>query len=262
MSGDIGEGVAQEELKKEPDEAATPEASRLIVICWLGSHDPPLKCIESWAAFHPASKGWGLRLVRNDQGWLNQKAIDATADLGARADMIRFECLEAALLPTICVDADVECLQALDAVNASDKPITDFFTAPAFATFESEVARPGLISTAFMGGMPGAAFWRKCVEEVAMVDIDALKAAKTPATLVGSGLLTRVAQGFVKDKFVVHSSRVVNYEYVTSVKSSARGAIYGRHGWGSARSYNNLRQIPCQCTICRNQFPAWRSPWG
>jgi len=255
------EDIGKEKKDEEPKEVA-PEVSRFIVIVWIGPHDPPLKCIESWATFHPASKGWGLRLVRNDQGWLNQKVIDAVSDLGAKADMIRFEILEMATVPTICVDADVECTQALDALNASDKPITDFFTSPAFASFESEVVKPGLISTAFMGGMPGAAFWRKCVDEVAKVDPATLKAAKIPAELVGSGLLTRVAQGFAKDKFVVHPSRVVNYEYVTGVKSPARGAAYGLHRFGTAKTYNTMRQWPCNCAICRAQAPSWRPSWG
>jgi len=237
--------------------------SKIIVIPWVGPHDPPTKCIDSWKDNHPEKNGWKFMVVTSEEGWENQAVIDALVDYGSKADVIRYEVLAALGVPGVCVDADVECTQALDATGPTGKPLTEFFAPEAFASYEGEVVVPGVVSTAIMGGRPGAAFWRKCVEEVGKLDLDEIKSRKRGAAdLVGSGLLTRLAKDFTaRDKFTIFSSKVVNPIHSSGVKTVARGPGYGMHYWGTAKTYNTIRPWQCQCAVCRTQLPSWRLPW-
>lgn len=258
--------IGKEDMQPAPQTSgAQGPKSKLMAIIWVGPHDPPIKCIDSWKDAHLESKGWRFRVVTSDQGWRNQRVIDGLTDWGAKADCIKYEILEALGIPGVCVDADIECLQPLDAETPAGRSITEFFPSgmEAFASYESETAVPGLISTAFIGGVPGAAFWRRCVEEVGEIDLEdkRLKKLGGAAELVGSGLLTKVAKEISRDKLTVHSSRVVNPIHSSGVRSPMRGANYGNHYWGTCKTYNTLRKWPCQCPVCRGAAPSWRLPW-
>jgi hypothetical protein len=240
---------------------------KLMTVVWVGPHDPPVRCIDSWKDIYEPL-GWKFCISTSIDGWQNQAVIDALTDWGSKADVIRYEILEAH--GGVTVDADIECGLQLDTEGPNGKPFVDFSSSDAFATYESEIATPGVVSTALMGGVPGALIWRRCIEEIAKLDPADPGLKKNASALVGCGLLTRLVKEIPKEKFVVHTSRVVNYEHPSNIKVTVKAAgglvrnipIYGRHLWGTAKTYNTMRKWPCQCAECRMIFPAWRPPWG
>jgi hypothetical protein len=221
---------------------------RRITVIWVGGHDPPMKCIDSWKSMHPA---WSFNVVTDDRGWENQSVIDRIQDPSGKAECIRFEVLRD--VGGFVVDADSECVRALDSLGA------DFLEHQAVAAYENETVRPGRIACNFLGAVPDAAVFRECVAEVSRIDPTAGPAWQ----LCGPDLLTRVvhARRFGRDDLMIYPAMMFNPNHFSGAAAPGHHPIFAKHYWAGVGGYNSLRRWPCQCTACRSNFSMYNAPW-
>ena len=106
---------------------------------WVGDESKrPDNCIQTWRDHHP---DWEFRIWGNAEldslAWLNRDHMAAMAERewNGVADLMRWEILYAN--GGVLFDADSTCLKPLDDA---------LLDCPAFACWESEIARPGLIA--------------------------------------------------------------------------------------------------------------------
>lgn len=221
--------------------------SKTLHIVWVGPHDPPADCIDSWKKYHTQDAGWEVVIHRDHTGWANTRNIDVRAakrEWNGVCDAIRYEIL--CKMGGIVVDADSECLQSLD----------DRFLEPdAWAVYEHEQARPGIIACGAMGGVQGGEFYRAVFEASLAADphVMAWKA-------LGPGLLTDVAKRV--QGLTIFPAKTFIPEHFTGAKANGEGPIFARQHWGSTKTsgYNALRKFGCRCRECN--ISALRPPWG
>ena len=126
---------------------------------WVGDESKrPDNCIQSWAKLNPDYEIviWGNTAL-SEYSWVNKKHMDAmySRELAGVADLMRYEILfnEGG----IALDADSLCL----------RPLEDWLLEPAaFAAWEHEHIRPGLIAAGAMGAEPGNEFFGACVKRL------------------------------------------------------------------------------------------------
>lgn len=221
---------------------------KIISIVWVGPHLPPTEMIDSWAKKH--SEEWLILPWKDHTGWQNQEQINARArrnEWNGVADCMRYEILYK--FGGFAVDADSECLKALDAGPE------DFLSSDtALAAYESELVRPGIIGCGFLGAPKGHPFFKACIDEVATQD-PGLMAWKA----VGPQLMGRVTAKMPNDIKVV-PAKLFNPVHYTGTKAAGDQEPYASQGWGSTKSYNPLRKRGCTCAICAVQMI--RCPWG
>jgi mannosyltransferase OCH1-like enzyme len=123
-----------------------------IHVVWVGDPDlEPINCINTWRTLHPQ---WQIRVWGNDDwengDWLNgyhMRAFAKTGQLCGVADLMRWEIL--LTHGGVAIDADSICLATLpDWLRQCEL----------FASWESEVAAPGLISNGVVGAKPDNSF--------------------------------------------------------------------------------------------------------
>ena len=189
---------------------------------WIGPLPPPAEMIDTWRRAHP---DWEHRLWTNEKGWENQAAIDAMPEWNGKADIMRYEIL--AKHGGVALDADSICVRKLS---------ESLLQHEAFACYENEIARPGLIACGAMGGVPGAPIWKACIEACKIAD------TTQPAWFcVGPGLLTRVAS-------TVHGLHVLPARsfiprHFSGVDAPGNATIYAAQKWGSTVGYDKFREV-------------------
>ena len=208
---------------------------RIIHAVWIGPKPPPTKLLDTWFALNPAweFRLWnsdkvqsyvsttraGAVLVPSDTPWPVQAQIDQMSELNGRADMMRFCIL--AKWGGVYVDADEECLLPLD---------ERFCQHEAWACWENETCRPGVVATTVLGAMPGARLFVDLVERIPSCDLRRAAAWET----VGPSFLTRVA----KDHPELHMFPARHFlpEHYTGTKAPGNAELFGRHHWGNTQA--------------------------
>jgi hypothetical protein len=200
---------------------------KIIHSIWIGPLPTPRQMIDSWAAMNP---GWEHRVWRDHTGWRNQALIDALPEWNGKADVMRVEILER--FGGVHVDAD----------SIAVAPLGDsLLDCDCFLTAENETCRPGTLSGAFMGSVPGGAFIRECVEKIGARDPKVI-AWKS----VGPDFLTGIAKGH-PELVVLPSGCFFPMHYTGAV--GVGGPTYGEHVWGNTTgSYE--RPAGVSCVIC------------
>ncbi len=204
---------------------------KTIHIIWVGDQRrKPQNCINTWQRRNP---DWTVRVWGNEElanyGWVNARHMREMAprELNGVADMMRWEILynEGGFV----VDADSVCVRPLDDWLAK---------AEAFACWESEIARPGLIAAGYVGAVPGNPFIGQIVldiqNEATVTDRPAWQSVG-PLRLTQSHALYRYAG------LTVWPSHFFIPEHFTGVRYEGGGAIYAHQEWASTRcTYDSL----------------------
>jgi mannosyltransferase OCH1-like enzyme len=190
---------------------------RTIHQIWIGPKPPPLALMQTWADMNPSFE---VRLWRSEKGFRNQAAIDAMRDWNGKADLMRYEILLEH--GGLHIDADSEALRPLG---------DEVLVHESWATYENELACPGLITGAFMGCVPGSKFMAELVEKAPdrNLDIGLLAAWRS----VGPELVTEVAKDH--PELHVYPSNAFNPEHHTGEKGLGDVVPYGRHLWGNTK---------------------------
>lgn len=206
---------------------------KLFHFIWVGDDGKrPDNCIRTWIDRHP---GWEFRLWGNDElegcDWTNAAHMAAMLprELNGVADMMRWEILRQH--GGIVVDADSICTRPLD---------DDLLDCPAFACWESEIARPGLIAAGYFGCEPGNAFVSAIVDDIAASpSVVEDMAWKT----VGPQRLTDCYRKFQYTPLRIYPSHYFIPRHFTGLTYEGAGPVYAHQLWGSTlQTYDDIHQ--------------------
>lgn len=196
---------------------------RALHIVWIGDEGlRPASNIESWRRLNPALplREWGnADFAKTEWRLKNHMRQLWSRELAGVADLMRYEILfnEGG----ITIDADSLCLRPLD----------DFlFEHDPFASWENEIARPGLISNAFVGAQRGneliGAILGEIVSEHTLTDRMAWQAT-------GPLRLTQCVQRLRYANLTIFPSHFFAPQHFTGQRYTGSGRIYCDHQWSS-----------------------------
>jgi Mannosyltransferase OCH1 and related enzymes len=200
---------------------------------WVGDESKrPDNCIDTWRAAHP---DWEFRLWGNAEldgrSWVNTPHIAQMRDreLNGVADMMRWEILLEH--GGIVFDADSICSRPLD---------NELLDCEAFACWESEIARPGLIAAGYFGCQAGNPFVKQIIEDIAASpSVVEDMAWKT----VGPQRLTDCYRKFRYTPLRIYPSHYFIPRHFTGLTYEGGDVVYAHQLWGSTlRSYDKMHQ--------------------
>lgn len=204
---------------------------KIIHFIWVGDEAKrPDNCIQTWVDRHP---DWDIRLWGNEEldgdAWINRDHMMAMREreLNGVADLMRWEILHAH--GGIVLDADSICLAPLDDA---------LLDCPAFACWENEIARPGLIAAGYFGCEPGNAFVGQIITDIAAEpSVVHDMAWKT----VGPQRLTDAYRTHRYSPLRIYPSHYFIPQHFTGLLYEGNGPIYAHQLWGSTRqAYDEL----------------------
>ncbi len=200
-------------------------------IIWVGDETKrPDNCIATWVERNP---DWSVHVWGNEDlaeyGWINARHMRSMAERewNGVADLMRWEILynEGGFV----VDADSVCV----------RPLADWLLeAEAFACWENELARPGLIAAGYVASTPQNPFFGQIVldlkdEPVVTSDL----AWKTVGPL-------RLTQSYLRYRYTgltIHPSHYFIPQHYSGTKYHGSGVVFARQHWASTvRNYDWL----------------------
>jgi mannosyltransferase OCH1-like enzyme len=211
---------------------------RILHFTWIGDESKrPDNCIQTWRDHHP---GWEIRIWGNDDlklhgWWLGEEMMFMRdRELNGVADMMRWQILWE--YGGIVVDADSICLQRLR---------SSMLRHEAFACWENEMVRPGLIAAGYVGSEPGVDFWKKVARDIKgsgimRPDRHSMMAWQTVGPL-------RLTESYRKHRY--HNLHIFPSHYFipthcTGLTYTGRGPVYADQLWGSTKqSYDTLHTL-------------------
>lgn len=206
---------------------------KLMHFIWIGDDSKcPTNCMDTWRAMNP---DWEFLVWGNDdlagQDWFNSDHMTAMAHLewAGVADMMRWEILHAK--GGVIFDADSVALRPLD----------DYLLdCEAFACWENEIARPGLIATGAFGCQAGNEFIAQIIRDIHDdPDICASKAWKKTGPL----RLTQSHQKYRYAPLRIYPSHYFIPRHFTGQVYDGPGPVYADQLWGSTlRAYDELHK--------------------
>jgi mannosyltransferase OCH1-like enzyme len=204
---------------------------RTLHLIWVG--DPtrrPSRCIQSWIDHHP---DWTLKVWGNEElgarAWINADHMRAMSarEWNGVADMMRWEILldEGGVL----VDADSFC----------DRALPDWILeCEAFACWENELARPGLIAAGYFGSIPGTPFLARLVEDIRLKPTVVDRMAWET---VGPLHLTETWKKAQYGNLTILPSHFFIPRHFTGLLYTGGGPVFARQEWGSTlHTYDRL----------------------
>lgn len=198
---------------------------------WVGDDSKrPDNCIQTWRDRHP---DWEFRMWGNSElegrSWINRDHMAAMRlrELNGVADMMRWEILHEQ--GGVVFDADSICVRPLD---------DELLACEAFACWESEIVRPGLIAAGYFGCGAGNAFVQQIIEDIAaspsVVDDMAWKT-------VGPLRLTECYRKFQYTPLRIYPSHYFIPRHFTGLTYEGTGPIYAHQLWGSTlKTYDEI----------------------
>ena len=202
---------------------------------WVGDENKrPNNCIDTWIQHNT---GWHIKIWGNssliEKKWVNAHHMQEIAkfELNGLADLMRWEILydEGGIL----VDADSICVRPLE---------EHFLDNEAFACWENEVARPGLIAAGYFGCHAGNAFVGQIINDIFSEEsVTNEMAWKT----VGPQRLTDSYRKYNYQSLKIFPSHFFIPEHFSGVVYNGHGDIYAYQEWASTRnSYDELHLKP------------------
>ncbi|HEU4621407.1 MAG TPA: glycosyltransferase [Burkholderiaceae bacterium] len=204
---------------------------KIIHIIWVGDETKrPDNCIRTWVELNPT---WTVKVWGNEDlatvGWVNARHMREMAkrELNGVADLMRWEILYAE--GGFVVDADSVCVHPLD---------DELCHAEAFACWENEIARPGVIAAGYVAAQPNNPFIGQIV-----IDLQAERSVvDRPAWMsVGPMRLTDAHRMHKYANLTIHPSHYFIPRHYTGLAYTGPGKVYADQIWGSThRSYDEL----------------------
>jgi glycosyltransferase involved in cell wall biosynthesis len=191
---------------------------------WVGNPAlRPTTFIQSWAQCHP---GWDLRVWDNEdllgRNWVNAKHLRTMVQeqqwCGV-ADLMRWELLQE--LGGVFLDADSLCLRPL-----SD----DLLENDAFACWENELERPGLIATGYLGACPGDPLIARIISDLSRIPS---VSGQQAWSCVGPKRLTDTWRDLRYDRLTIYPSHHFIPRHYSGRVYHGSGAVYADQSWGS-----------------------------
>ena len=200
---------------------------------WVGDETRrPDNCIDTWREHHP---DWTVRVWGNAEldglPWINRHHMDAMRlrEWNGVADLMRWEIVLAH--GGIVIDADSVCVRRLDEA---------LLDCPAFACWENEMVRPGLIAAGYFGAEPANPLVARIIADIAdapsVVDDMAWKT-------VGPQRLTDTYRAYRYSPLRIYPSHYFIPQHFTGVAYEGADPVYAHQLWGSTRGvYDQLHR--------------------
>jgi GT2 family glycosyltransferase len=202
---------------------------KIIHQIWIGNKSPPpLPLIQTWISKNPDYEHilWNESEIEK-RGFIFecQTKIDLCQELCGKADIMRLEILWK--YGGIYLDADSICIEPLD---------DSLLEKPAFATFENENARKGLVANGNMGFVPKHPLCRDLMDWILSDEsTEPISNLRAWASL-GPALLTRFLNSGKYSDFCVFPSHLFLPVHFTGSSYDGHRKVYAHQLWGS--NYN------------------------
>jgi mannosyltransferase OCH1-like enzyme len=209
---------------------------KIIHQIWIGPLDAPLEMMKTWKDKHPDFEYifWNEAEIEKRNMVFNcQSKIDIMKEINGQADIMRWEILYQ--YGGYFVDADSICIE----------PFDDYFNNKiAFATYENEVVRDGLIATGTMGFIPNHRLCGDIIDWINTEEFDEMNKTVRAWATVGPGLLTRFLKtGNYKD-FSVYPSHCFLPIHFTGLSYKGHKKVYAYQAWGTAnKNYDKMNSM-------------------
>lgn len=202
---------------------------------WIGEKPMPSKFMDTWRDKHPDFEyiRWTEQeCERRGMQFICNRAIHDMTEINGKADIMRWEILYQ--YGGVFVDADSLCLEPLDPA----------FLVGAFAGFEQEKVRPGLVATGTMGFPPKHPLCKDAIAWILKNDVSPERTHMRAWKTVGPGLLTRILNNGRYPHFNVYPSYFFLPVHHSGLTYDGHGKVYAYQAWGSTHlNYDTMNQI-------------------
>ena len=192
---------------------------------WIGDVSAPSNHMDTWKNKnkHMDYIRWNeSEIVKRNMKFQCQAKIDDMSEINGKADIMRWEILYH--YGGVFLDADSICIESIDNTLLSTK---------AFAGWEQEKVRPGLIATGTMGFPPKHPLVKAAIDWILTNDINVERTNKRAWITVGPGLLTRIYNTGLYNDLTIFPSYSFLPIHATGLEYKAHGKIYAFQEWGS-----------------------------
>ena len=209
---------------------------KIIHQIWIGPKTPPTKFMNTWKEKNPEFTyiRWNEEEIKTRLLKLRCKEkIQEIEEMCGKADILRLEILYE--YGGIYIDADSICIEPIDDLLMNTK---------AFASYEHEEIRKGLISNGTIGFPPKHPLIKKALEWIENNDVSQKKTGKRAWMTVGPTLLTKMYNsGLFKDVTIFPSYFFIPIHY-TNREYKGHGKVYAYQEWGSSKqNYSIMNNI-------------------
>jgi len=209
---------------------------KIIHQIWIGPKPAPTNLMNSWKNKHPDFEYilWNEEEIQKRQLVLScDQQIALIPEINGKADIIRWEILYK--YGGYFVDADSICIEPFDEYFANKT---------AFATYENENVRTGLIATGTMGFIPNHPICRDIIQWIKSAESYNLIKETRAWYSVGPGLLTKMLETGKYPDFSVYPSHCFLPIHFTGPEYEGHKKVYGYQEWGTAKqSYDTMNSV-------------------
>ena len=225
---------------------------KIIHQIWIGPKPCPTNLTKTWKEKHPDFEYilWTETELENRKIKLEcLKQIDLIPEINGKADIIRWELLWQ--FGGYFVDADSICIE----------PFDQFFEGrTAFATYENENNRQGLIATGTMGFRPKYPLCRDIIDWIKKEENQQTIKEMRAWYSVGPALLTKFLDTGRYPDFTVYPSYCFLPIHFTGLEYTGHKKVYGYQEWGTAKqSYDTMNSIVLPENLREPQEDNWVS---
>jgi mannosyltransferase OCH1-like enzyme len=174
--------------------------------------------MQSWKDLNP---GWTHKLWTSAEGFALSPLIERSPEWCGKADLMRYEILWRE--GGVYLDADSECIL----------PLSDDFLLPgAWACFENETVRPGLVANGSLGSVAGHPLFR------ALMDLAPTRNYSERAWVAtGPKLLTEVIESRAWPDVQLFPARAFFPDHHSGSAAPGSFPSYARQHWGTTQGY-------------------------
>jgi len=202
--------------------------SKKLHFVWIGDETKrPDHCINTWKTLNPdyEVKIWGNDALIGNK-WFNAKHIQESRELCGVADLMRYEILYNE--GGITLDADSVCLS----------PLEDWLLKPdAFAHWEQETRRLGLINVSVMGSVPENPFFGECIERLRKKET-----LKDRAWIETGPMHITEVYNETEYPLTIYPSHYFTRDHFSGYRYEGNGHCFATQFWGSTRGYERAEE--------------------
>lgn len=212
---------------------------------WIGPKEAPTNLMKTWKDKHPDFEYilWNEQEINNRLTLRCSEKINMISEIIGKVDIIRWEILHQ--YGGYFVDADSICIE----------PFDDFFEGKtAFATFENENVRAGLVANGNMGFVPNHPLCSDIIQWILSNESDKLIKETRAWFSVGPALLTRMLETGKYPDFSIYPSHCFLPIHFTEGQGQGYDGhkkVYAHQEWGSAKqNYDDMNSVVLPKQLC------------